>query len=65
MAFEEISTILCLTESHNYPRLLVPMCTDPQDLRALTSAHFVMSETLIHFPAVNMFPNRFLSPSCK
>lgn len=45
--FEEFSTILCQIEACLNSRPLCPMTNDPEDLRILTPAHFLIGDSII------------------
>jgi hypothetical protein len=59
--FEQFSTILCKIEAIINSRPLTPMSEDPNDLRVLTPAHFLVGRSLLTKPErnfVNVQQNR-------
>ncbi|XP_021964112.2 uncharacterized protein LOC110859463 [Folsomia candida] len=50
LTFEELSTLTCQIEAVLNSRPLTPESTDPTDLRALTSGHFLIGQALTSVP---------------
>ncbi|GFR18766.1 integrase catalytic domain-containing protein [Trichonephila clavata] len=50
LSFEEPSTLLCQKDACITSRPLVPLSSDPADMRALTPGHFLIGEPLLEIP---------------
>ncbi|XP_055623654.1 uncharacterized protein LOC129767063 [Toxorhynchites rutilus septentrionalis] len=50
VSFEDMTTILAQIEAQMNPRLLLPISEDPNDLAALTPAHFLIGTTMNALP---------------
>ncbi|GBN11098.1 hypothetical protein AVEN_227061-1 [Araneus ventricosus] len=51
--FEELSMLLCRVEACLNSRLLVPVSSDPSDVRALTPVHILIGSPLLEIPGSN------------
>ncbi|GBM22156.1 hypothetical protein AVEN_190815-1 [Araneus ventricosus] len=51
--FEELSTLLCQVEACLNSRSLVPLSSDPRDVRILTPGHFLIGFPLLEIPDSN------------
>lgn len=54
--YEQLTTLLCKIEAVLNSRPLTPMSEDPDDLEALTPAHFLVGRSLIAKPEKNFLP---------
>ncbi|GBL81080.1 hypothetical protein AVEN_83152-1 [Araneus ventricosus] len=51
--FEELSTLLCQVEACLNSRPLIPVLSDPSDVRALAPGHFLIGSPLLEIPDSN------------
>ncbi|GFU46272.1 uncharacterized protein TNCV_2155951 [Trichonephila clavipes] len=65
LRYQELSTLLCQIEACINSRPLVPLSSDPADIRALTPGHFLIGEPLLEIPESKSITNTSLSLSCR
>ncbi|XP_052863819.1 uncharacterized protein LOC128270459 [Anopheles cruzii] len=58
LTFEGYCTVLCQIEAVMNSRPLLPMSSDPNDLAALTPAHFLIGSSLLALPDLNYSSTR-------
>lgn len=59
--FEELTTLLCQIEACLNSRPLIPLSSDPSDVRALTPGHFLIGVPLLEIPERDNSQNLSLS----
>ncbi|GFT06518.1 integrase catalytic domain-containing protein [Trichonephila clavipes] len=65
LSFEELSTLLCQIEACINSIPLVPLSSDPADMRALTPRHFLIGESLLKIPESKSITTTSFSLSCR
>lgn len=54
LTYDEMNTILVRIEACLNSRLITPLPSDPSDLKVLTPRHFLVEDTLMELPDVNI-----------